>query len=470
MSISAGKGAHILVFPYPAQGHILPILDLTHQLVLHGLTITILVTPKNLPILNPLISTHPSIQTLVFSFPHHPRIPDGVENVKDMGNFGNVFIINALSKLRDPIIQWFKSHPTPPVALISDFFLGWTQNLAHEIGIPRIVFYSSGPFFTSVLIHCVFNIKTLRSLRVVEFSDLPRSPSFIEEHLPSIVRRYRESDPEWEFVKDGMIANISSWGSVFNSFDGLEGEYMAYLRKKMGHGRVYGVGPVSLVADSSVRDDPISDHSGVMEWFDGCPDGSVLYVCFGSQRFLKRDQMEALAYGLEQSGVRFAWVAKNITAQQETDGYGSIPDGFEERVTGRAIVMKGWAPQVSILSHRAVGGFLSHCGWNSVLEALVRGVMILAWPMEADQFVNAKLLVEYMGAAVLMCEGEFAVPDSDELARRIAKSMSGNSSEKVRAKELRDKALEAVKVGGSSSRDMEVLVRDFAQLLVTKGG
>ncbi|KAH7834070.1 hypothetical protein Vadar_012459 [Vaccinium darrowii] len=461
------KAAHILIFPYPAQGHMLPILDLSHQLSLRGLTLTILITPKNLPALNPLLSAHPSIQTLVLPLPHHPSLPPGVENVRELGNSGNVPIINALGKLHDPIIQWFKSHPNPPVALISDFFLGWTLHLANQLGIPRLAFYSSGAFLASVLNFLWRNVKTVRSLPVVNFPDLPRSPGFNADHLPSVYRVYRESVPDLEFLRDGFLANIESWGAVFNSFDELEGEYLDHLRKEMGHGRVWGVGPLSLPGGDETMGRVNPDESpggGVLSWLDGCPDGSVVYVCFGSQKLLNRDQMEALALGLERSGIRFVWVVKSVSAQQMADGYGLIPDGFEDRVSGRGIVMKGWAPQIPILSHRAVGGFLSHCGWNSLLEGVVVGVMILAWPMEADQFVDARLLVEDLGAAVRVCEGGDSVPDSVELARIVAESMSGNTDQKVKAKELRERAIQAVKIGGSSWKALEGLVTELAQL------
>ncbi|KAE9454476.1 hypothetical protein C3L33_13636, partial [Rhododendron williamsianum] len=249
------------------------------------------------------------------------------------------------------------------------------------------------------------------------------------EHLPSGFRVYRESEPNTEFlwVRDGFLANTRSWGSIFNSFDGLEGEYLDHLRKEMGHGRVWGVGPLSLVGGDEAMGRVNPDQNsggGVLSWLDGCPDGSVVYVCFGSQKLLKRDQMEALASGLERSGIRFVWVVKSVSAQQMADGYGVIPDGFEDRVSERGMVVKGWAPQVSILSHRAVGGFLSHCGWNSLLEGVVAGVMILAWPMEADQFVMLDFWWRTWERS-RVCEGADSVPDSVELARTIAESMSG---------------------------------------------
>ncbi|WOH15404.1 hypothetical protein DCAR_0934942 [Daucus carota subsp. sativus] len=467
MSTLPGKGVHILVFPFPAQGHMLPLLDLTHQLLLRGLTITLLVTPKNLPILDPLLSIHPSssLKTLVLPFPDHPLVPSGVENVKDIGNAGNVLIISALAKLSEEIIQWIRSHPSPPVAVLFDSFLGWTN----QLGLPRICFHSTAAIMSSVFDALWQNLDALFPLDAVEFPDLPRSPSLIREHLPSLFRRYIKSDPNWELVKDSMAANSSSWGYVNNTFEALEPEFLEFLRNKLGHNRIFAVGPLSLLggSDSTSRGSTSSSsvsHDDIWSWLNGCADGSVLYVCFGSQVLLRTAQVEALANGLERSGVKFIWVMKPATAQQVADGFGSIPYGFEARVKGRGLIIQGWAPQVPILSHRAVGGFVSHCGWNSLLEGIVGGTMILGWPMEADQFVNAKLLVDYMGVAVRLCEGKDTVPDPIKLGQKVAESMSGEIAEKVRAKELRSKAMEAVGGGGSSSRDLDRLVRELTQL------
>ncbi|CAI9096399.1 OLC1v1032542C1 [Oldenlandia corymbosa var. corymbosa] len=474
MSSGAGgrrNGVHVLMFPFPAQGHILPMLDFTHQLAIRGLTITILVTPKNAPVLDPLLSSHPSIQTLIFPFPDHPSVPPGVENVKDIGNQGNGPIISALSKLHDPILQWFNSHSNPPAALISDFFLGWTHDLAHQIGIPRVVFYSSGAFSTAVMQNLWVNFDSITvPTSVVDFPDLPRSPSFIWEHLPSVFRRSKENfsgtNPDSVVVRNGMVANTSSWGAVFNTFEDLESEYLCWWRKKMGF--VFAVGPLNLIGvpDSMGRGNlnSRSIDGGVLQWLDGCPDGSVLYVCFGSQKVLKKAQMEALAIGLENSGVRFIWVNKPVTAQQLIDGYGSVPDGFEDRVSGRGVVVNGWAPQVPILNHKAVGGFLSHFGMNSMLEAIVAGVVILGWPMEADQFIDERLLVDHIGAAVRVCQGLDTVPDPDALAQMINLAMRKDTVERERAKKLRNKALGAVQIGGSSIKDLDGFVSELAQL------
>ncbi|XP_012459423.1 UDP-glycosyltransferase 89A2 [Gossypium raimondii] len=451
---------HILVFPYPAQGHMLPLLDLTHQLALRGLTITILVTPKSLPFLSPLLSTHPSsITPLVFPFPSHPLIPQGVEHVKDLGNSGNLPIMAALGKLHDPLLNWFNSQSNPPVAIISDFFLGWTQRLATQLQIPRLTFFASGAFVVSLCDYMWSNIEKLKSLSEIKLSHLPGSPVFKPENFPSLFKHYKQSDPDCEFVKDGILANTKSWGCVLNSFDALETEYIQWLKTYVGHNRVYSVGPVSLIGNRG-DSDPSSGSDGVMTWLDQCPDGSVVYVCFGSQKLLRKEQVEALANGLEKSGTRFIWVVKPGT----TNGFGDVPDGFEERVAGQGLVIKGWAPQLLILNHKAVGGFLSHCGWNSVLEGIVGGVMILAWPMEADQFVNAKLLVDEIGVAVRVCEGADSVPNSDELGRAVAEAMTEGGGMKTKAKDLKQKALAAVSHGESSMKDLDRVVEELGQL------
>ncbi|XP_021718336.1 UDP-glycosyltransferase 89A2-like [Chenopodium quinoa] len=461
-TVTAASATHILVFPYPAQGHMPALLDLTHQLALRGIKITVLITPKNLPALTPLLSTHPtSIDPLVLPFPPHPKLPLGVENIKDIGNSGNAPVTAALCKLKGKVIQWFWSHPSPPQAIISDFFLGCTQHWATQLNIPRIAFFTSSAFLTCILTHPWQDLGKQNISNNFEFSDLPSSPSFTLDQLPSIFRKFREDDPDWEIVKEGLHENSKSWGNVFNSFYALEGEYLDHIKKELGHGHVYSVGPLSLIGLSKRVNPGLATTYDVLNWLDTCPGDSVLYVCFGSQKLLTEPQIRALALGLEQSKTRFIWVVKSVSSQQ-------VPDGFEERVSGRGMVLRGWAPQVEILNHKAVGGFMSHCGWNSVLESVMAGVMILAWPMEADQFQNAKQLVDYAGLAIQLCEGKHTVPNSDSIAQIIYESIGQQIPQKVRAKAMKEKALEAVKIGGSSAVGLDELVRELNQLGVPK--
>ncbi|GMQ11052.1 hypothetical protein CsSME_00053820 [Camellia sinensis var. sinensis] len=462
---AAGDGTHVLVFPYPAQGHMIPLLDLTHLLASRGLNITILVTPKNLSLLAPLLSKHPTIKTLVLPFPAHPSIPSGVENVKDMPPNGFRAMMRAMGELYNPLLNWFQNHPSPPVAIISDMFLGWTHRLACQLSIRRLVFSPSGAMALSVIYSLWSDLPKRddpnNDNALISFPKIPNSPIYPWCQLSPLYRSYVEGDPVSEFMKDGFESNMASWGLVVNSFSELERVYLDHLIEVLGHDRVWAVGPLLPPVDD--RSGPIERggsssvlQSDVLSWLDTCEDRTVVYACFGSQAVLTNRQMEELALGLEKSGVRFIWCVKEPTNEHVEGQYGVIPSGFKDHMAKRGFVVTGWAPQVLILNHRAVGSFLTHCGWNSVIEGIFAGVPMLAWPMGADQFTNATLLVDELRVATRVCEGAEAIPNSDELARSLAEAVGENRVEMSRAKELREAALKAIKEeGGTSSMDLD---------------
>ncbi|KAB2633717.1 UDP-glycosyltransferase 89B1 [Pyrus ussuriensis x Pyrus communis] len=490
MSSASSTKPHVLVFPYPAQGHMIPLIDLTHQLVSRGLTVTVLVTPKNLPLLDPLLSSSSSqnpnpnpIETLVLPFPPHPSIPAGIENVKDLPIPYFSAMMCALGQLHDPLLRWFTSHPNPPVAIISDMFLGWTHRLATQLGIQRLIFSSSGAFALSI-VDALWERMPKRDDpedqdQIFAFPQVPNSPKYPWWQLSTVYRSYVEGNPDSEFIRDGYKSNRASWGLVINSFTELERVYLEHLKKELGYDRVWAVGPLlppDRVTDHVDKDDesrPTEIRGGssavsldhIKLWLDACAeDHKVVYVCFGSQAVLTNHQMEAVASGLEKSGVRFVWSVKGPTKGHVEGDYGAVPAGFENRTAGRGLVIRGWAPQVFILSHRAVGAFLTHCGWNSVLESVVAGVPMLAWPRGADQFCNATLLVDQLKVGVRVCEGASTVPDSDELARVLAESVSGDWAERARAAGLREAARQAIKEGGSSVNELDRLVCQLCAL------
>ncbi|WCJ35789.1 UDP-glycosyltransferase 89B2 [Euphorbia peplus] len=468
MANSAYSKTHILVFPFPAQGHLLPLLDLTHHLSTHGFTITILITPKNLPLLNPLLSSHPSIQTLVLPFPTHPSIPPGVENAKDLPPHSSPApMICALGQLYHPLLDWFKSHPSPPVAIIADMFLGWTHPLASSLNIRSLVFSPSGALALSVIYSLWHDMPQINEDDVVvSFSKLPKCLKYPLWQVSPMYRSYVKGDPDSEGLKDCFRGNFTSWGLVVNTFTDMEGVYLDHFRRELGHDRVWAVGPAFLT-QGSISESMSKDRGGpnsvpldrILTWLDNCDENKVVYVCFGSQTSLTNNQMEAIASGLEKSGVHFVWCVK-----KREEKYNKVPSGFKDRVCGRGLVITGWAPQVPILSHKGIGAFLTHCGWNSILEAVIAGVPMIAWPMGADQFTNATLLVDELGVAVRACEGAKTVPNAVELANIFKESVNDNGVGKERAKKISEQALHAIKDNGSSMKDFDELVQNLVRL------
>nr|BBC62104.1 glucosyltransferase 3 [Nemophila menziesii] len=455
------NSAHILLFPFPTSGHIIPILDLANQLLARGLTITILITPANLTLLSTQLielDRLGSLHTLVLPFPNPPNPSETSLAAR----------VHASSQLSNTIIQWFQSHTSPPVAIVSDFFLGWTNSLASQLGIPRLVFWPSGVQRSSLVDYIWQNDQLsdsdhqIQDNSVISFPDVPNSPAYPKWQACGLSTQYKKGDPSWEFFKNGVLANTQSWGAIYNSFRDLEGVYIDYIKKKMGHGRVWAVGPLLPANDASKRGGscvmPIDD---VMTWLDTKTnsDNSVVYVCFGSRVELTTEQLDSLAAALEISGVHFILCVK---LHQE------ISKEYEDRVAGRGLIIRGWAPQVAILRHRAVGAFLTHCGWNSILEGIAAGVVMLTWPMGADQFTNANLLVDELKVAMKACEGgDSNVPNPAMLANVLAESINGGRAERERVTELCDAALKAVQSGnGSSAKDLDSLTNQLNGLKV----
>ncbi|KAK1607067.1 hypothetical protein QYE76_030740 [Lolium multiflorum] len=413
---ASSRRPHVLVVPFPPMGHLLPLLDFAHLLsTRHRVPITVAVTPSSLPLLSAFLASTP-LAALPLPLPD-PSAPEHAGQLAPGTH--HALLAAPLSTLRGPLVSWARSHPHPPTAVLSDFFLGSAQLVADDLRVPRVAFYGVAAFTTAALDQLWNGTLPLDPNSPAVLSALPGSPSFPYGHVPSVVRSYVPGDPDWELVREGFLLNSRAWGAVVNT-----GE-----------------------ADGGSR--------GALLWLAGCPARSVLYVCFGSMYKPPPAQAAALGTALEASGVRFIWAVGADVAV--------LPEGLEERARDKGRVVRGWAPQMEVLRHAAVGAFVTHCGWNSTLEGVAAGVTLVAWPMKADQFIDARLVVDVHGAAVRAAEGEDDVPDSGALARVFAGVVNaaelGGLRDKVRT--LAAAAGEAVEEGGSSWLDLERMAKEL---------
>jgi UDP:flavonoid glycosyltransferase YjiC (YdhE family) len=193
------------------------------------------------------------------------------------------------------------------------------------------------------------------------------------------------------------------------------------------------------------------------QWLDeqSTPD-SVIYVSFGTQADVSDSQLDEVAFGLEESGFPFVWVVRSKAW--------SLPSGMEEKIKDRGLIVSEWVDQRQILSHRAIGGFLSHCGWNSVLESAVAGVPILAWPMMAEKSLNAKLIVDGLGAGLsvkrVQNQGPEILVSRQAISEGVKELMGGQKgrSARERAEALGRVARRAVQKDGSSHDTLSKLI------------
>lgn len=446
-------GAHILVYPYPASGHIIPLLDLTHRLLTRGLNVTVVLTPD----LSSLLHPSSSLKTLVLPTPSRPATSSSSNRLLNT--------IRGLRELHYPaLLSWFNSHASPPVSILSDFLLGWTQELASEVGVPRVVFSSSAALSLCISYSLWTDLPKIENPGEgnfqISFPKIPNCPTYPSFQVSRIYREGKEGNPDWDLFRSCMLEDKASWGIMFNSAIELERDYIDHIKKDVGHGRVWAVGPLSPPDDDWVE---MPTHE-VLTWLDSRPDDSVVYICFGSRQVLNSQQTAVLAAGLEKSMVHFIWVVREGTERNGGDDDGDLPDGFEEHVAGRSFIIKGWAPQVAILEHRATGAFLTHCGWNSTLEGVSAGVVMLTWPMSADQFTNAQLLVDEWGVGIRAGENVENIPEPTNLAQLFEESVDGTGPQRLKARQLREAAIKAVNKGGSSDKDLDGFVNSINEL------
>ncbi|KAH7833225.1 hypothetical protein Vadar_004203 [Vaccinium darrowii] len=287
-----------------------------------------------------------------------------------------------------------------PDCLVADSFFPWATHVAAKFGIPRLVFHGTG-FFS---LCATENTRLYKPQREVSSDDEP----FLVPHLPHQIWLTKmqlspedRDGSETDFARLRVImkeSELSSYGVIVNSFYELEPEHADYYRNVLKR-EAWHIGPVSLcnreVEDKAQRgkEATIDEHE-CLKWLDSKEPNSVVYICFGSVAKFDDSQLFEIAMGLESSGQQFIWVVRREKGEVQNEGW--LPEEFEERTKDKGLTIQGWAPQVLILDHEAVGGFVTHCGWNSILEGISAGVPMVTWPVFAEQFYNEKLVTEIL--------------------------------------------------------------------------
>ncbi|KAI3838000.1 hypothetical protein MKW92_038647 [Papaver armeniacum] len=437
-----------------------------------SITVTIITTPLNTfrfkTIIDRAVDSGLPIRLLQLRFPSvEAGLPEGCENVDSLPSremMSNFF--KATSMLQEPLEQLLGELKPVPSCIISAMAFPWTAETARKLQIPRLVFHGTC-CFSLLCCHNILEYKVADSITSEsDFFIVPGLPDRIEITKAMLPGNLPQSSGDLKNIRDQInAAELTAHGVVYVE---------EYLKAKFG--KVWCIGPVSLcnkeTLDKAERGNKASvDESHCLKWLDSKEPGSVLYVCLGSLCRLTTSEMIELGLGLEASKHPFIWVIRGGDKYPDLEKW-LLEEKFEERNKDRGLVIKGWAPQVLILSHKAIGGFLTHCGWNSVLEGVCAGVPMITWPMGAEQFFNEKLVVQVLGIGVKIDDihASAATKPMEEHKKNLGKAVNrvmdgGEEGEERRRKvrELGERAKKAMEDGGSSQLNMTLFIQDIQQ-------
>ncbi|KAL6127646.1 hypothetical protein ACLB2K_071009 [Fragaria x ananassa] len=317
-------------------------------------------------------------------------------------------------------------------------------------------------------------------LSVATELNIPGVPPLHSSDMPKPV--LERNDPAYECFLENATYLPKSAGIIINTFESLEARTLRAISDGLcladdDHTPmppIYSIGPL-IFSERGGKGQDADDVHECLTWLNSQPRGSVVFLCFGSLGLFTREQLEEIAVGLERSGQRFLWVVRNppssnesvaIAGQADPDLNNLLPDGFLGRTKDRGLVMKSWAPQVDVLNHDSVGGFVSHCGWNSVLEAVCAGVPMVAWPLYAEQRINRVVLVEEIKIALPMNEPKNGFVGAYEVENRVRELMESEKGESIRKRieALKSDANAALSEGGTSKVTLAKLVESWNQV------
>ncbi|KAF7844946.1 hydroquinone glucosyltransferase-like [Senna tora] len=468
----------IAMVPCPGTSHLIPQIELAKKLLhLHpNFTISLLIPslgPPSPSTTSILQSLPPSINIHFTILPHIN--PQDLPPNADIPTLMLQTVSHSLPSLSQALTSLASSR-TRLVALVLNAFAVDAIDVAREFGLPAYVYYPSCATALAFSLHYpkledddgddgIVVCRKFGELELKEPLKLPGCMPLRAQDLSDLIQ-------DKSTALHGTLLHLCKRlcladGILVNSFVDLEPEPIKALQNVAP---VYPVGPI-VQTESNIS----SNSSECLAWLDNQPTNSVLYVSFGSGGTLSPEQFNELAYGLELSGHKFLWVvrAPNVGAAdssylnaQKDDPLEHLPKGFLDRTKGRGFAVRSWAPQVEVLRHGSTCGFLTHCGWNSTLESVACGRPLIAWPLCAEQRLNAALVSEEFKVALRPKVNEKGIVGREEVSRVVKCLMEGDERKEMgrRMEVFKDAAVKAFSKDGSSTKTFETLVTKWESL------
>ncbi|MQL93639.1 hypothetical protein Taro_026285 [Colocasia esculenta] len=339
----------------------------------------------------------------------------------------------------------------PPVScVVYDAIMSFALDAAEELRVPAVLFWPAGA--------CAF----MGVYSYKEAIDRGLFPLRDEETQ----LRNGTSTPDDLFMVEVLIrvTHQASRASavILNTFEDLERPVLDAMAPILSPS-VYTVGPLSVLCGQLPPKSPGAtmgsnlwkEDGSCLKWLEGRRPASVVYVNFGSVTVISNEQLVEFAWGLAGSGQDFLWVIRSDLVRGDSAVF---PEEFLQETTARGL-LASWCPQEAVLAHPAVGGFLTHNGWNSTLESISGGVPMLCWPFFADQQTNCRYACAEWGVGMEVDSNDVR---REKLCALIRELITGTRGKEMREKALawKERAENAAKPGGGSAMNLDNLVEE----------
>jgi hydroquinone glucosyltransferase len=298
-----------------------------------------------------------------------------------------------------------------------------TNQITSTLDIPTYFYYTSGASTVAIFLQLpIIHQNTTKSLK--DFNMHPHIPGLPQIPIADMPEEVKDREGKgYKVFLDMATSMMESDGVIVNTFDAIESRVIKAFKAGLclpdgTTPPLYCIGPmISLPSMGENESDNLC-----LSWLDSQPSKSVVFLCFGSMGRFSKAQLNEIAIGLEKSEQRFLWVVRSDADSENLSLEELLPKEFLVRTKEKGMVVRNWAPQGAILSHDSVGGFVTHCGWNSVLEAICMGVPMIAWPLYAEQKMNRSIMIEEMKVALKLNKSNMFVSGA-ELGDRVKELM-----------------------------------------------
>ncbi|XP_050291186.1 linamarin synthase 2-like [Quercus robur] len=471
-SVRATK-PHAVCVPFPAQGHVTPMMRLAMLLHSRGFHITFvntefnhrrLIRSKGLDYIKGL----PDFQ--------FEAIPDGLppsdrDATQHVPSIMDATRKNCLVPFKELVLKLNSSSEVPLVTcIVSDGIMSFAIKAGEELGIPEVQFWTASACGYMGYLNFTELIKRgILPFKDESFKDdgtldkpinwIPGMKNIRLKDLPTFIRTTDITETMFDFMGSEVQNCLNSSAIIFNTFEEFEHEVLEVLLAKFPH--VYNIGPLHLLGRHVPESHFMSQGSSLwkedskcLQWLDKREPNSVVYVNYGSVTVMSDQHLKEFAWGLANSKHTFLWIVRPDVVMGDS---AILPKEFFEETMDRGL-LTSWCPQDKVLAHPSIGVFLTHCGWNSTLESVSAGVPIICWPFFAEQQTNCRYACTTWEIGVEVNEDV----KRHEIETLVKEMMEGEKGHAMRqkAREWKKIAMEATDFEGSSYKNFERLIKE----------